>query len=214
MAEALHAGGYTKPLFLAFEDNVDRVAALTGVEAKKAKQILAAAEKWFGQKQFSEDELEEHGEEKAEFLEEIEELHQAMLEQEATPEDESAERSAEEGLMDLGDTSLYATSGAARAVGPVKQFAGIDLYNQLAWFVGTEEAEGSVERKKSKREVGKEEEEGEMRTQRPPQRRPVHHPAAAVISSIRSSSSSASHTPSARSRSSISSSNVSLNPLA
>ena len=91
VAEALHAGGYTKPLFLAFEDNVDRVAALTGVEGKKAKQILAAAEKWFGQKQFSEDELEEHGEEKAEFLEEIEELHQAMLEQEATPEDESAE---------------------------------------------------------------------------------------------------------------------------
>lgn len=91
VAEALHAGGYTKPLFLAFEDNVDRVAALTGVEAKKAKQILAAAEKWFGQKQFSEDELEEHGEEKAEFLEEIEELHQAMLEQEATPEDENAE---------------------------------------------------------------------------------------------------------------------------
>lgn len=95
VAESLHAAGYTKPLLLSFEDDAERMASLAGIDAKKAKQIIAAAAKWYGQKTFSEEELEEHREEREEFIEELEELMAEQAEQEASPE-ESAEASVEE----------------------------------------------------------------------------------------------------------------------
>jgi transcription termination/antitermination protein NusA len=95
VAESLHAAGYTKPLLLSFEDDADRMASLAGIDAKKAKQIIAAAAKWYSQKTFSEEELEEHREEREEFIEELEELMAEQAEQEASPE-ESAEASVEE----------------------------------------------------------------------------------------------------------------------
>ncbi|MFT6629761.1 MAG: N utilization substance protein A, partial [Flavobacteriales bacterium] len=82
VAESLHAAGYTKPQFLTYEDDAERMASLAGIEPKKAKQILAAATKWFAQKTLSADELEEQAEEREEFLEEIQEMFEEKQEQE------------------------------------------------------------------------------------------------------------------------------------
>ncbi len=90
VAAALHEGGYPKPIHLVFEDDPDRVASLSGIDGKKAKQILAAAKKWYAQQTLSDEERAEHDEECADFLEEIGELHAEKVAQEATPDEEES----------------------------------------------------------------------------------------------------------------------------
>jgi N utilization substance protein A len=68
MADALHAAGYTKPRYIAYETDAGRMAGLSGLELKRCKQILAMAVKWYEQAGYSADEREEHNEERQEFL--------------------------------------------------------------------------------------------------------------------------------------------------
>jgi len=69
VAVDLHAAGYTKPLYVSFEVDAERMARLSGLDPKKCKQIIATAKKWYEQEKFSEDVLEEHVEEREEFFE-------------------------------------------------------------------------------------------------------------------------------------------------
>lgn len=63
VAAQLYDAGYTDPMFVVAEDSAERLASLTGLDVKKCKQILAAADKWYNQQGFSDDEKEEHQEE-------------------------------------------------------------------------------------------------------------------------------------------------------
>ncbi|MCB9506600.1 MAG: transcription termination/antitermination protein NusA [Myxococcales bacterium] len=71
VAVAVHAAGYTKPLHLVYETDADRLAAMSGIDGKKAKQLLGAAEKWHKQQRWSEEELSEQASEGEEFREEL-----------------------------------------------------------------------------------------------------------------------------------------------
>jgi N utilization substance protein A len=82
VAASLHGAGYTKPLHLAFETEPTRMARLAGIDEKKAKQISAAAEKWYKQRNWTAEELAEHEEDRADFLEEVAELAASLTEQE------------------------------------------------------------------------------------------------------------------------------------
>ncbi len=99
VAEALHSAGYTRPLHLVFETSHERAAQMAGLDAKKCKQILAAADKWYQQQRFSDEEKEEHEEERTEFIEELEELHAAWQEQvgEDAPASEDTDDDADDG---------------------------------------------------------------------------------------------------------------------
>ena len=74
VAELLHGAGYTKPINLYFEDDPNRVSLLTELNFKKCRQLLVAARKWYKQQHFSKEVLEEHEEEREEWLEEIEDI--------------------------------------------------------------------------------------------------------------------------------------------
>lgn len=63
VAAQLYDSGYTDPLFLVAENDPERLAALTQLDVKKCRQILAAADKWYQQQNFSDAEREEHEEE-------------------------------------------------------------------------------------------------------------------------------------------------------
>ncbi len=95
MADALHEAGYTRPRYIAYEDDASRMATLSGLELKRCKQIIAMAHKWYEQANYSEDEMEEHAEEKQEFLELLAERVAALPAQESSDAD-AAERSTDE----------------------------------------------------------------------------------------------------------------------
>ena len=60
VAAQLYDAGYTEPLFVVAEDDAERLAELVGIDIRKARQIMAAAHKWYDQQGFSELEREEH----------------------------------------------------------------------------------------------------------------------------------------------------------
>lgn len=99
VAQALFAAGYTRPIHLAFETDADRMAGLSGIDPKKARQVLAAAEKWMAQQRFSDEEREEHEDEREEFIESIADrwtdAQAEMAEQSGTDEDAAAEGTPE-----------------------------------------------------------------------------------------------------------------------
>ncbi len=68
VAAQIHGGGYLTPVQVALEDDANRFAALTGLDSKKSKQILAAAKKWLAQRGVSEEEAAEHEEIRAAWL--------------------------------------------------------------------------------------------------------------------------------------------------
>jgi N utilization substance protein A len=69
MADDLHGAGYTDRRHLAWETDADRMSALTGLELKRCKQVLAAAAKWYEQQSRTPEEQEEEAEARAEFEE-------------------------------------------------------------------------------------------------------------------------------------------------
>lgn len=71
VAAQLYDAGYTDPLFVVAENDADRLAALTQLDVKKCRQILAAADKWYQQQNFSDDERAEHEEEFEAFRQEF-----------------------------------------------------------------------------------------------------------------------------------------------
>lgn len=81
MAEQLHSAGYTRPRYLSYEDNAERMAALSGLDLKRCKQLLALASKWYEQQHYPADEVEEHQEERGEFLESVDEKYQTLISQ-------------------------------------------------------------------------------------------------------------------------------------
>ena len=70
-AAAVHAAGYTRPLHLVYETDAARLAAMSGIDPKKAKQLLAAAQQWYRLQQWSEEELAEHASDGADFAAEL-----------------------------------------------------------------------------------------------------------------------------------------------
>jgi N utilization substance protein A len=82
-AQQVHAAGYTKPLHLAFEEDLERFAALCGLDAKKAEQVLTAAKRWYESQTISADEAAEQAEARTEFLEEVQARYAAFLEAKA-----------------------------------------------------------------------------------------------------------------------------------
>jgi N utilization substance protein A len=91
MADALHEAGYTRPRYIAYEDDASRMSVLSGLELKRCKQIIAMAHKWYEQANYSAEEIEEHGEEKEEFLEALVERVAALPAPEATETESEAE---------------------------------------------------------------------------------------------------------------------------
>ena len=81
LAEQLHTVGYTRPRYLFYEDNAERMARLAGLDLKRCKQLLALASKWYEQQNYPADEAEEHQEERSEFLGVIEDRYQALISQ-------------------------------------------------------------------------------------------------------------------------------------
>jgi Holliday junction resolvasome RuvABC DNA-binding subunit len=68
VAAQIHTGGYLTPVQVALEEDANRFAALTGLDSKKAKQIVAAAKKWLAQRGVSAEEAVEHEEIRAAWL--------------------------------------------------------------------------------------------------------------------------------------------------
>lgn len=101
VAAQLYEAGYIEPLFLVAEDDADRLAQLTGLDVKKCKQILSAAEKWYSQQGFSEEEIAEHheafGHLRQEFIAMAEELARASASAEDINETDEDEEDEDEG---------------------------------------------------------------------------------------------------------------------
>src|SRR5699024_6455297 len=99
MATQLYDAGYISPLFVVAENDAEQLATLTGLDVKKCQQILAAADKWYEQSEFSEEEIEEHRETfefiRQEFAVMAEELKAAELEEDED-EDEQDPSDADE----------------------------------------------------------------------------------------------------------------------
>jgi N utilization substance protein A len=68
VAVALHAAGYTRPRYIAWESDPERMARLSGLDEKKCKQIIATAAKWYAGLTLPDDERAEHEEEKSAVL--------------------------------------------------------------------------------------------------------------------------------------------------
>jgi N utilization substance protein A len=81
LAEQLHQAGYTRPRYLSYEDNAERMARLAGLDLKRCKQLLALASKWYEQQNYPADEAEEHQEERGEFLSLIDDMYQTLISQ-------------------------------------------------------------------------------------------------------------------------------------
>jgi N utilization substance protein A len=81
LAEQLHHAGYTRPRYLSYEDNAERMARLAGLDLKRCKQLLALAAKWYEQQNYPADEAEEHQEERGEFLSLIDDRYQTLISQ-------------------------------------------------------------------------------------------------------------------------------------
>jgi N utilization substance protein A len=81
LAEQLHQAGYTRPRYLSYEDNAERMARLAGLDLKRCKQLLALASKWYEQQNYPADEAEEHQEERGEFLSLIDDRYQTLISQ-------------------------------------------------------------------------------------------------------------------------------------
>jgi N utilization substance protein A len=99
VAAALYAGGYVKPLLVALENDRDRMAFLTALDPIKCKQILRAAEEWYEQQNFSEDEKVEHEDEQEEMFERLDALVEER-EAAAAEADEEAEGADEEAVAE------------------------------------------------------------------------------------------------------------------
>lgn len=98
VASQLYEVGYTDPMFLVAEDDADRLAMLTGLDAKKCKQILSAADKWYQQQEFSEEEQADHREGFAMLRGEFAALAEEMkVAAEASVEDDAGENDDDEG---------------------------------------------------------------------------------------------------------------------
>ncbi|TVR03077.1 MAG: transcription termination/antitermination protein NusA [Deltaproteobacteria bacterium] len=65
----LAAGGFLKPLHLTFAEDAAALAERTGLDADRAAAVFSAAQAWYTAQGFSEDEHEEHDEEKEEWIE-------------------------------------------------------------------------------------------------------------------------------------------------
>lgn len=92
VASQLYEVGYTDPMFLVAEDDAERLSMLTGLDAKKCKQILSAADKWYQQQEFSEEEQADHQEGFAMLRGEFAALAEEMkLAAEASDEDDADE---------------------------------------------------------------------------------------------------------------------------
>lgn len=94
VAFALHAGGYTRPLLVSLENDRDRMARLTGLDPTKCKQILRAAEDWYEQQNFSEEEKQDHEDEQEEMFEMLDERIEAL---DASASEADADAEADEG---------------------------------------------------------------------------------------------------------------------
>ena len=90
----------------AFETSHERAAQMAGLDPKKCKQILAAADKWYQQQRFTDEVKEEHEEERAEFIEELEELHAAWQEQVGEEAPTSDDADDESGDDESGDAAV------------------------------------------------------------------------------------------------------------
>lgn len=95
MATQLYDAGYISPLFVVAENDAEQLATLTGLDLKKCQQILAAADKWYEQSEFSEEESAEHQEQfefiRQEFAVMAEELKAAALEDEIDEDSSTAD---------------------------------------------------------------------------------------------------------------------------
>lgn len=116
MATQLYDAGYISPLFVVAENDAEQLATLTGLDVKKCQQILAAADKWYEQSEFSEEEIEEHRETfefiRQEFAVMAEELKAAELEEdEDEDEDEQDPSDADELLYEEDDSEDAESEG-------------------------------------------------------------------------------------------------------
>ena len=80
MSVEIHSAGYTKPIHLVFEEDPERMSFITGLDRKKCKQVLAQADKWFAQQDWSDEEKAEHEDDRTDFSEEIAERHASATE--------------------------------------------------------------------------------------------------------------------------------------
>lgn len=114
MATQLYDAGYISPLFVVAENDAEQLATLTGLDVKKCQQILAAADKWYEQSEFSEEEIEEHRETfefiRQEFAVMAEELKAAELEEDED-EDEQDPSDADELLYEEDDSEDAESEG-------------------------------------------------------------------------------------------------------
>jgi hypothetical protein len=86
VAAQIHAGGYLTPVQVALEDDSNRFAALTSLDSKKSKQILAAAKKWLAQRGVSAEEATEHEEIRAAWLTLNQSRYESHVETHGEPE--------------------------------------------------------------------------------------------------------------------------------
>lgn len=109
MATQLYDAGYISPLFVVAEDDPEQLATLTGLDLKKCQQILAAADNWYEQAEFSDEEIAEHNEQfefiRQEFAVMAQELKNAELEaeEESTPDAESPSTENAEAVDETAD---------------------------------------------------------------------------------------------------------------
>lgn len=94
VAVNLYEAGYQTPLHIVAEEKADRLAELTGLDEKKAKQILAAAQKWYAQQNFDEAAIEENEEEFGFIREDLDELLEEAREAKSISDDEDSEAQA------------------------------------------------------------------------------------------------------------------------
>lgn len=87
VASLLYDSGFTDPIFLVAVQDPEPVTQLTGLNAKKATQILEAADKWYLQQEFSDEERAEHEEEFAMIRREFEAIAKEMAAAAVSSED-------------------------------------------------------------------------------------------------------------------------------
>lgn len=104
---ALVAIDATKPLHLTFAPDAEWLAARAGLAPERAAELHAAAAAWRSEQSFSEDELEEHEEEREEWLEAFDEVEVAAADGD-TPV-EGADASAGEAAASGSETGEEST---------------------------------------------------------------------------------------------------------
>ncbi len=119
VATAIHDAGYSKPVHLAFEDDVPRFAALTSLDPKKSKQILAAASKWYEQQNWSDEEKAEHADDREDLMEVLTELHEQLIEQSDDEAPVEVEAEAAASVADASTEVEVTTDAAVEEAAPV-----------------------------------------------------------------------------------------------